>query len=132
MKNVLVFSLIILLASCATTKTGINSTSWMAESINGNALATTETPIQIEIQTTEMKISGSDGCNSFTGTLTRLNDTEIEFGPMAGTRRMCPNMATSDSFNRTLGQVKKYKAKNKQLTFFDETGKELIVFQKVE
>lgn len=86
----------------------------------------------IEINLTEMKIMGTDGCNQFFGPVKNVEDGIIEFGDMAGTMKMCMNMEIPDKFNQALGQVAKYNRENLKLIFFDESGVELLRFKKVD
>jgi heat shock protein HslJ len=56
----------------------------------------------------------------------------IGFSNLGGTRKMCINMEIPDSFNQAINQVSKYKIENMKLSFFDETGNELLRFKKVD
>ena len=52
------------------------------------------------------RASGSGGCNRFTGSYT-FTDGELSFGPLAGTKMMCPEavMDQEDRFHQALGVV---------------------------
>jgi heat shock protein HslJ len=86
----------------------------------------------IEINLTEMKIMGNDGCNQFFGPIKNIEEGIIEFGNMAGTMKMCINMEIPDSFNKAMTQVKKYRRDGLKLYFLDEAGTELLMFKKVD
>ncbi len=86
---------------------------------------------QIQIDIKNMRISGIDGCNNFTGTIKTVNDNNIELSQLAGTRKMCPDMATADIFNEAMTKVKTYKVTDNVLIFFDESGDEILEFSKV-
>jgi heat shock protein HslJ len=88
--------------------------------------------VQIEIHIADMRITGNDGCNNFTGSITTFDDGFIEFGPIAGTRMMCADMTIPDKFNAALIKVKKYKIADMKLIFLDEEGKDLIALKKVD
>ncbi len=110
---------------------------WALEAIEG-------TPVQspgnntvlitpsIEINLTEMKIMGNDGCNQFFGPIKNIEEGIIEFGNMDGTRKMCINMEISDSFNKAMTQVKQYRRDGLKLHFLNEAGTELLMFKKVD
>ena len=86
----------------------------------------------IEINLTEIKIMGTDGCNQFSGPIKNVEEGILVFGDMASTMKMCNNMEIPDKFNKAINQVRKYKVENLKLTFFDESGKELLRFRKVD
>ena len=86
----------------------------------------------IEINLTEMKIMGTDGCNQFQGQIKNVEEGILVFGNMAGTMKMCVNMEIADQFNKAMGNVGKYKIGNLKLTLFDEAGNELLRFKKVD
>lgn len=52
------------------------------------------------------RVAGSTGCNQYTGTFER-DDTAIRFGPLAGTRKMCPEalMRQEQRFFEAMDQV---------------------------
>ena len=110
---------------------------WALEAIKGEPVALQElndkmeTPA-IEIQLSDMRIMGSDGCNRFQGQITGLDEEKIIFGPLAGTMKMCMNMEIPDNFNKSMNQVKKYKVENLKLYFFDKNGTETLRFKKVD
>ncbi len=64
-------------------------------------------------------ISGKGDCNRLTGTYTSDRDkSTLSFGPMAGTRMMCPDQAREDAFLKTLGAVDSYRIDGKMLLLF--------------
>ena len=87
---------------------------------------------QMEIQLAGSKVSGTDGCNNFTGTIELVSAEDIHFGPLASTRKMCMDMTLPDKFNRAISQVKKYKINNLRLTLLNEQGQTLMVLKKVD
>jgi len=104
---------------------------WVANIINGDLIEGDNAP-NIEIQLGARQVSGRDGCNRFTGSIQLFGDGAIEFGPIASTRMMCPDMAVADQFNTALAQVKKYRLENGSLTLLDENGKELMTLKKTD
>jgi len=86
----------------------------------------------IEVNLTEMKLMGNDGCNNFFGAIKSIDEDLINFGPLGSTMKMCVNMEITTKFNNAFNKISKYKIENLKLTFFDETGKELLRFKKVD
>lgn len=110
---------------------------WVLEAINGETVKKPENDNQrplpaIEINVTEMRVMGSDGCNRLTGSITKLENGEIELGPVAQTKKLCIDTDIPDRFNPLLSQTKKYHRDGLYLIFSDETGKELLRFKKVD
>ncbi len=107
---------------------------WILTSIEGekvNPSKKGETP-RIEFNVANMKVMGIDGCNNFSGSIKKLDGEAIEFGPLAGTRKFCPDMAIPDKFNVLLNKAAGYKIENMHLTLFDMSGEELMSFKKID
>lgn len=110
---------------------------WALEAIDGK---TVERPNEndrmqipsIEINLTDMRIMGTDGCNNFHGSIKNIEADELKFGPLAATMKMCPDMEIPGKFNATLNKVGKFRIENLKLYFFDEKGTELLRFKKVD
>jgi heat shock protein HslJ len=109
--------------------------SWMLVSINGQNISIDpekdgiKTP-SLEISVSEMKYTGTDGCNQYMGSLTELDEEVLKFGLAAGTRMMCLDMAIPDEFNKTLGLVFSYEIKDQTLSLLNENGEELMQLKK--
>jgi len=109
--------------------------SWDAAKINGAIIKLPRTRgagviPQVHIDIAKMEVSGIDNCNNFTGTISKLGESTIEWGQLAATQKMCPDMAIADAFNKALNAVKKYYFENNSLIFTDEAGTELLEFRK--
>lgn len=78
----------------------------------------------------ELQVSGSDGCNNFSGKIKSLSKDEITFGPLAGTRKMCPDMKLSDKFNSYMVDVRYWKLDENTLTLKNEDRSDLLVFNR--
>jgi heat shock protein HslJ len=110
---------------------------WVVQSIEGNQVQQPEKNSglnmpSIEINLTEMKIMGTDGCNQFFGPIKNIEEEIIEFGPMGSTMKMCVNMDLPDKLNQAMGKVARYNRTGLYLTFFDSDGNELLQFKKVD
>lgn len=110
---------------------------WALKAIDGEMIDATELsgmqkqPV-LEINIIEMKIFGNDGCNSMFGNLESLDDKNIAFGPMGGTKMACPNMEFSSKYTTALSKTKTYKLDGLQLFFCDDEGNEVLKYQKAE
>ena len=107
---------------------------WALKAINGEAIDRDNFQKQpvLEIHLNEMKIFGNDGCNTMFGAIQELDDQNINFGAMGGTKMACPNMALSSEYTAALGKAKTYKLDGLQLFFYDAEGNEVLKFQKVD
>ncbi len=110
---------------------------WVLESIEGVLIPKPventglKTPV-LEINVTEMKVMGSDGCNHITGEITTLDGDKLVFGNMASTKRLCSNMDIADKFNELLRTVRKFKKEELKLILLNERGKEVLRLKKVD
>ncbi|KEF32643.1 hypothetical protein D777_01277 [Marinobacter nitratireducens] len=87
---------------------------------------------RMEINLQEMKVSGFNGCNNYLGPIEDVGFGDIEFGPVAVTRRFCTDMVVPDRFNKNLSSVESYSLQELKLTFYDGEGNELFSFQKTD
>jgi heat shock protein HslJ len=110
---------------------------WAITSLSQNGLAVEADFSQgnrpvMELNITEMKMYGHDGCNDIFGPIKTLDSSSISFGNIAGTKMLCPNMTLPNAYIKALHQVKFYERKELVLTFFDEQHKETLRFRKVD
>ncbi|WP_036129404.1 META domain-containing protein [Marinobacter nitratireducens] len=107
---------------------------WVLETMNGKELelrSERQRP-RMEINLQEMKVSGFNGCNNYLGPIEDVGFGDIEFGPVAVTRRFCTDMVVPDRFNKNLSSVESYSLQELKLTFYDGEGNELFSFQKTD
>ena len=87
-------SLSLILMGCLSKKTSYEVNQrlhdiWIAKRINGNSITESNYRPTLEINLTEGKIYGSDGCNNYQGNITNTTESTITFGSLASTRKMC-------------------------------------------
>ncbi len=104
---------------------------WAVTHINGTAIETEHTPT-LEIKLSEMRAFGTDGCNSYSGKIAGLNDEKLTFGPLASTRKMCPDMTIPDQFNQAISQTASYKHEQLTLYLYNAAGDEILRLKKVD
>ena len=110
---------------------------WALKRINGKDIprgkeSGLETLPMLEIYLAEMRFLGNDGCNQIRGELTMATESNLQFGNIAGTKKMCREMNIPKAFRKALAQTATYKLKNLMLILVDENGKELAVLKKMD
>ena len=108
---------------------------WALHTLDGQAYAVTEglERPRLELNLTDMRASGTDGCNAFTGAIREAGAKKLAFGPLAGTRKLCRDgMAAADAFNRALTQTAAYRREGLTLTLLDGEGAALMTLRKVD
>ncbi len=107
---------------------------WVLETLNGKNISidSFRTLPQIELNIAEMRISGSDGCNNITGSISKMDNEILEFGMLSQTQMACPDMKTPMEFSKTLTETKSYKKVKTQLILLNKSGEEILVFKKVD
>lgn len=63
-------------------------------------------------------VSGSDGCNRFTGSVNLGENQRIEFSQLASTRMACPNMEDAKRVTDMLDTAYRYLIDHDRLVFF--------------
>jgi putative lipoprotein len=80
-------------------------------------------------------VSGSGGCNRFAGRA-EIGDGTIRFGPIAGTKMMCPPAAMDQEmkFFAALPQAASWRIdqQTRNLTLLDAEGRALVVFASMD
>ncbi len=105
---------------------------WVLESIDGRQVETVPKRPELEINVTENRVMGTDGCNNFFGDIKAVDSSRLVLGPLAGTKKACPDMKIADQFNRNLSKVTSYKRQDLKLLLYDREGNELLSFKKVD
>lgn len=102
---------------------------WIAEEING-APSTDKVVSWLKLGA-DGRAQGQGGCNSYTGTY-KLEDGVLSFGPLASTRRACPEpqMSQEQRFFAALAAVKGARLEDGKLVLTDLSGGELVRLHK--
>jgi heat shock protein HslJ len=120
------------LSMIITTKNYSIDGDWLLQNIGG-ASNEEMARLSMTINAKQSQVSGNDACNQYSGKITKYNQSNIEFGPMASTKRACMVPARyAKPFYNTLPVVKSYKVTAKYLFLQDEKGKTIITFQRKE
>ena len=97
----------------------------------GEMTVTPEAQPTLKLNIREMKVNGSDSCNTFMGSIETLTDKELVFGDLASTLMLCAEkMEVADAFGMAMQKVRQYQLKGDQLLLTDEQGGVLLTFAK--
>ena len=96
----------------------------------GEMVITPEAQPTLKLNISEMKVNGSDSCNTFMGSIKTLTDKELVFGDLASTLMLCAEkMEVADAFGMAMQKVRQYQLKGDQLLLTDKQGV-LLTFAK--
>lgn len=123
----------LILAACASTAApqggDMTDTVWALTDLTGKPPAD---GVGISAQfSADGKVSGSAGCNRYSGTYTVSGNSITFSSPMATTMMMCDEavMAQESAFLQALADAKTYSMDGDKLTLKDADGNSLLVFQ---
>ena len=109
----------------AAATSGLADSRWLAEAIDGQAVAT-GSQSTLEFQGSDM-ITGSTGCNRYSGPVTIIGDS-FRVGALVTTRRACPppRMSQEQRFTEALAASQRYRLDGTSLLLLDATGAERL------
>lgn len=105
---------------------------WALTHLRGKEMDISETRPNLEVNLAIMKIMGKGMCNNYFAKIEEYTPKSIQFGPIAGTKMMCPEIKTEQDFTTALSEVRSFEIKNLTLMLKDEEGAEILRFQKVD
>ncbi len=105
---------------------------WAAVRIEGYPINRMVTVPRLEVNTSEMKIYGNDGCNDYFGTLKDLTETGLAIENIGSTRKICPDMEIPERYKQALLKVRAYNFNEQILILKDDNGNEVLAFMKVD
>jgi len=102
---------------------------WIAEDIGGEP--TTEGVVSWLKLTKQGRAQGQGGCNGYSGSFT-LENGALGFGPLASTRRACPEpqMSQEDRYFTVLRDVKGARIEDGKLVLLDLRGDPLVTLHR--
>ena len=132
-KFLMLLSVAIGLGSCNTARVNSNSLQgeWQLVPM-GTTAVTAEAQPTLQLNIKEMKVNGSDSCNTFMGGITNITDKDLVFSELATTLMLCPEttMQVADTFGAAMKKVAKYEVNDNQLLLKDDKGEVLLIFTK--
>lgn len=105
---------------------------WAATRIEGSPIDRSSPTPSLEIHLDKMRIMGNDGCNQYNGAIEAATATQLAFGPLAATKKMCRDMDVPNRYNRALQRVAAFRLEGLTLTLLDADGAEVLTFLKVD
>jgi heat shock protein HslJ len=126
---------LVLLAACAPSTSlqaaaaDLTGPFWALSTLMDKAVAS-NTGISIQF-TSDGKVSGSSGCNRYSGTYTVSGNNMQISSPLATTRMACAQdvMDQENAYLKALGDVKSYAVSGDQLALKDGSNKALLVYK---
>ncbi len=107
---------------------------WMLQIFKGDTLDISfhvleHAPFMI-IDLSKMGVNGMDGCNNFMGKLEMVSETQIKFGNMALTRKLCSDSSLQDVVSELLVDIDNWNVKDNALKLTDNESERFMTFQK--
>lgn len=100
----------------------LSGQTWVLDSLGGEAIVNPVTATFADGQ-----LTGVAPCNSFVGAYEGTGQP-LRIGPLAATRRACPDLALEDRFLTALGQTAEASFTAAQMELRDAAGQPLMVF----
>ncbi len=113
---------------------GLTGTTWQATGVNNGKEAVVSAEgveaLTLSFDTADA-VSGSGGCNGFSGSYTTTDPDGLTFGELASTMKMCeePVMELEQQYFAALGNVATYQLEGDRLTLRDAAGATQATFQ---
>ena len=85
----------------------------------------------IEFHLRDNRYMGTDGCNTFRGSLLSVEEGQLQLGPAMSTRMSCGDMELPDNFLRLLSRADAYRIRGLELTLM-EGQSPLLKFKKTD
>lgn len=105
---------------------------WVVTAIDGKNFDRSQPAARVEINLTEMRVMGNDGCNEYQGKIEKATENALVFGNLAGTKKMCPSMEMSQRFNEAMKKVAGYRVNGLKLMLLNAVGEEVLALRKVD
>lgn len=108
---------------------------WAVINIGGTEITPQENSrknANMEINLSEKRIYGSDGCNRYNADITYVDTENISFGRLLSTRMMCVAVNTPDLFQEAITKVEKYRIADLKLYLLDKEGNTLMSLKKID
>lgn len=103
---------------------------WNAVRINGAPINRMVAVPRLELNTTTMGVIGTDGCNNYTGIISKLSEEKLSFSKIVATQKMCLGKNVAAAYTSAINQVATYKIDGLQLILYNKSGHEVLAFLK--
>lgn len=105
---------------------------WLLILINNASINRTFVLPTLFISINKMRISGSGGCNNYSGTIKELTQKTVLLGNVISTKKACFNKNIEADYLNTLNLVKTYRVEGNKLVFYGTKGEKLLSFLKLK
>ena len=103
---------------------------WVLNTMEGIDLKKVEKLPNIAIEMTKNQISGSNGCNNFSGDIKEIGFSSIRLEQTISTLKACMDMPIADQFNAAFDKIRFYKVKKNELTLYDARDNPIFTFKR--
>lgn len=103
---------------------------WVVKTIHKKPIS--EAQITLEIHLNDSKILGNDSCNNFFGAIEQVNDSNLQFGLLGRTKKLCPDMTTANLFYDIMQEVAGYRIEKLNLYLLNSNDEEIMKLLKVD
>jgi heat shock protein HslJ len=105
--------------------------SWQLTSMNGQAITTPT----VTLEWNEQQIAGDGFCNQYFASIVRRTATDVEFGTVASTRKLCGEgnvMEQERTYFEQLAQMRTYEVVDDTLTLASADGQVQLVYTAIK
>jgi heat shock protein HslJ len=106
------------------------SGNWILAKLNNNPINRMVVLPQMMINTSDMRISGNNGCNNYSGGITLITENKLILGQLMSTKKACLSKNIETEFMHALSKSETFKIETNTLSFFDNNGNEILTFIK--
>jgi heat shock protein HslJ len=103
---------------------------WVLKTIHNESI--NQVQITLEIHLNDSKILGNDSCNNFFGVIEQVNDSNLQFGLLGRTKKICPDMTAANTFYETMQEVASYRIEKLNLYLLNSNDEEIMKLLKVD
>ena len=109
---------------------------WVLQEVEGRQISESDLTERlqrpyIEFHLSDNRYMGTDGCNTFRGSLLSVGEGELQLGPAMSTRMSCGDMELPDTFLRLLSRADAYRIRELELTLMQGQAA-LLTFKKAD
>ena len=88
--------------------------------------------MNMELNLTDMKMLGNDGCNDIGAEISQVTKDMIQFQGIYGTKKMCPFMDLPNLYRKNLANVRFYERDGLMLYLKSENKETIVKLKKVD
>jgi heat shock protein HslJ len=111
---------------------------WALEAIGEQRLRSAEASPRLDRPTLELnldenRVTGTDGCNRFMGTVEVAGASELVFGALASTKMAClDDGGIPEQITSALSRVTNYRIDGVRLILLDDDGESLLTYRRTD